>query len=277
MPDEAPFRKWLLAAAAAAVVVVGVGGWALFGGSNDNSTTSTPSGSPPASSPAPAPPPSGSAAEGQLAENKAPGATAAAVAPPAAATAAGASASPPAPPAATTTTEPAPQAAQTSPPPAVKTAPQAGAAPPPPAEKPKPAPVMVQVTLEATFPFAVLDGGRQISAPATSHELSQPSGKSLTLAAPDFLLRQAVRIEGSASKPFDLTLPNPGTVDVRTAPEYATCDVVIEGRNLGQPPISKQAIASGPHRIDIVCGGQAVKSEFANIVPGQPYVARILR
>ena len=136
---------------------------------------------------------------------------------------------------------------------------------------------MVPVTLEATFPFAVLDGGRQISAPATSHELSQPAGRSLTLTAPDFLLRQTVRVDGSPGKPFDFTLPNPGTVDVRTAPEWSTCDVVIEGKNLGQPPISKQKIASGPHRIDIMCGGQAVKSEFANIVPGQPYVARILR
>ncbi len=136
---------------------------------------------------------------------------------------------------------------------------------------------MVPVTLQATFPFAVLDGGRQISAAATSHELSQPSGKSLVLSAPDFLLRQTVRVEGSANKPFDVTLQNPGTVDVRTTPDWATCDVVIEGRNLGQPPIVKQAIASGPHRIDILCGGQVVKSEFVTIVPGQPLVARIFR
>ena len=55
------------------------------------------------------------------------------------------------------------------------------------------------VTLEATFPFSVLDGSRQISAAATSHELSQPAGKSLTLSAPDFLLRQTLRVDGGMS------------------------------------------------------------------------------
>ena len=251
VPEDASSKKWIALAVVSAMVIAGVGGWAFFGASSGS--TKAPVGSissPPA--PGAGSPPSETAT------------------PPAAATP---------PPAATTTPPAATTAKPAAPPPpvAVKTTTSTPDAPAvAPVEKPKPV-VMVPVTLEATFPFAVLDGGRQISAAATSHELSQPAGKSLTLAAPDFLLRQTVRVDGSPGKPFDFTLPNPSTVDVRTAPEWSTCDVVIEGKNLGQPPISKQKIASGPHRIDIVCGGQAVKSEFANIVPGQPYVARILR
>jgi eukaryotic-like serine/threonine-protein kinase len=258
VPEQEPSsKKWMAVAAVAAVVVFGVGGWAVFrGGSNP------PPNSAPSNNSAPAPPAAGGNPGVQIAGNA-----------PAAGGVSATTPNAPPPPAAK---EPPVTAVAAPPPP--KPAPPSETPAPPPTEKPKPAPaVMVPVTIEATFPFAVLDGGRQISAPATSHELSQPSGKSLTLSAPDFLMRQTVRVEGSPGKPFDFTVPNPGTVDVRTAPDYATCDVVIEGKNLGQPPISKQAIASGPHRIDIVCGGQTVKSEFANIVPGQPYVARILR
>ena len=260
IPEDTSSKKWIALAAVSAMVILGVGGWAFFGSSSETSKPPVNGNS------APPPPPAGTAAAGQLAG----GPTTVSKPPPDTATP---------PPAATTTPPP---AASTTPPPPAATKPAPAKTPPadaaatPPVEKPKPV-VMVPVTLEATFPFAVLDGGRQISAAATSHELSQPAGKSLTLSAPDFLLRQTVRVDGAPGKPFDYTLPNPGTVDVRTAPEWSTCDVVIEGKNLGQPPISKQAIASGPHRIDIVCGGQAVKSEFANIVPGQPYVARILR
>jgi serine/threonine-protein kinase len=249
-------KKWIALAAVSAMIIVGVGGWAFFGASSGSTKAPVESISSP---PAPA---AGNPGAGQLAGRAGSPPSETATTPPAATTT---------PPAATTPKPAAP------PPVAGKTTTSTADAPAAaPVEKPKPV-IMVAVTLEATFPFAVLDGGRQISAPATSHELSQPAGKSLTLAAPNFLLRQTVRVDGSPGKPFDFTLPNPGTVDVRTAPEWSTCDVVIEGKNLGQPPISKQAIASGPHRIDIVCGGQAVKSEFANIVPGQPYVARILR
>jgi serine/threonine-protein kinase len=249
-PEAPSSKKWVAAAGLAAVVVAGVAGWALFGGTSPATSSGPPSDPGPAIE---ARPPAGDRPATQLAE-----------APPA-------------------STDKPPAAAAVKPPaaaavPAVATAKPSAPpdAPAPAVEKPKPAPaVMVPVTLQATFPFEVLDAGRQISAAATSHELSQPAGKSLTLSAPDYLLRQSVRVDGSPSKPFDFTLQNPGTVDVRTADEWATCDVVIEGRNLGQQPIVKQRISSGPHRIDIVCGGQVVKSDFANIGPGQPYVARI--
>jgi serine/threonine-protein kinase len=250
--EDTGSKKWIALAAVAAVVILGVGGWAFF---RPPSNPSTPPASSSAAPPAPVEAARGGQPSGGSTAVSTPPAEAAPTPPPT-----------PTPPPASTTAKPTPTPAAAKTPPADTPA----------VEKPKPV-VMVPVTLEATFPFAVLDGGRQISASATSHELSQPAGKSLMLAAPDFLLRQTVRVDGAPNKPFDLRLPNPGTVDVRTAPEWSTCDVVIEGKNLGQPPISKQPIASGPHRIDIVCGGQAVKTEFANIVPGQPYVARILR
>lgn len=162
-----------------------------------------------------------------------------------------------------------PAASEASTAPAIATsrsaAPKIPATPPPPA--------MVSVSLSGGYPFAVLDGSRTISQPATSHTLKQPAGKTLRVQAPAHFLNEPVRVEGTSSKPFEYDAPGLGTLDVRSVQE--TCDVVIAGRKLGNPPIIVREIAAGPYKIDIVCGGETVKSHYATVRAGQTYVAAI--
>ena len=60
---------------------------------------------------------------------------------------------------------------------------------------------------------------------------------------------------------------------MRSAQE--TCDVVIGGRTLGNPPLVIPEIAAGQYLVDISCGGEVVKSHYATVRAGQTYVAAI--
>jgi hypothetical protein len=132
--------------------------------------------------------------------------------------------------------------------------------------------VTVNVSLNGAYPFEVFDGARSISAPATSHDLKQPAGKSLQIRAPQYFLSQTVRVEGSATQPFEYSAPGLGRLDVRSPQE--TCDVVIAGRKLGNPPLV-QEVAAGSYKVDLVCGTETVGSHYATVRSGASYVATI--
>jgi len=124
---------------------------------------------------------------------------------------------------------------------------------------------MVSVTLNGNYPFEVLDGARSISGAATSHQLKQPAGKALQIRAAQYLLNQTVRVEGSANQPFEFTAPGLAKLDIRSPQE--TCDIVIAGRKLGNPPLV-QEVAAGSYKIDLVCGTETVKTQYTTVRAG---------
>jgi hypothetical protein len=132
---------------------------------------------------------------------------------------------------------------------------------------------MVDVTLNGNYAFAVMDGGRTISPSATTHKLKQPNGKALQVSAPDHFLSQSVKVEGSAGQPFEFVAPGLGSLDVRSTQE--TCDVVIQGKKLGNPPLTIKDIAAGSYKVDLSCGGEVVKSAFATVQSNRNSVAVI--
>jgi serine/threonine-protein kinase len=186
---------------------------------------------------------------------------------------------PPAAAATTTSAAPTPTAAAapatpTAPPPA---APKSVVATPPVttavAAAPTPKARAVAVSLQGGYPFEVLDGTKVISPANTSHELKAAPGKTLTVSAPKYFLKESVRVEGSGTEGFDWSAPGLGKLDVRSAQE--TCDVVIGDRKLGNPPLVIDEIAAGQYRVDISCAGDVVKSHYATVRAGATYVAAI--
>ncbi len=143
-----------------------------------------------------------------------------------------------------------------------------------PATAPRPVSApLVPVSMAGGYPFEILDGGKMVSPASASHELKLAAGKSVVISAPKYFLRQTVRIEGTPSQGFDWAAPGLGKLDVRSAQE--TCEVVINDRKLGNPPLVVQDIAAGQYRVDIACGGDVVKSHYATVRAGQTYVAAI--
>jgi hypothetical protein len=129
------------------------------------------------------------------------------------------------------------------------------------------------VTLTGGYPFEVVDGQKVISAAATSHELKQQVGKALTLRAPQYFLNQTVRVEGSANQPFEFAVPGLGSLAVRSTQE--TCDVSIQNKKLGNPPLTIKEIAAGSYKVDLVCGTDVVKSAYGTVQAGHESLVAI--
>lgn len=127
--------------------------------------------------------------------------------------------------------------------------------------------------MSGNYPFAVVDGTRTMSPPATSHELKVPAGKVLQVQSPEHFLSQTVRVAGSPTQPFDYAAPGLGNLDVRSAQE--TCEVEIAGKNLGNPPLVVKDMAAGSYKVDLVCAGATVKTHYATVRAGQTFVAVI--
>jgi hypothetical protein len=138
---------------------------------------------------------------------------------------------------------------------------------------PPPSAATIEVTLTGGYPFEVVDGSRVISAAATSHELKQQVGKALLLRAPQYFLSQTVRVEGSANQPFEFAVPGLGSLAVRSNQE--TCDVAIQNKKLGNPPLTVKEIAAGSYKVDLVCGSDVVKSAYATVQAGHESVVPI--
>jgi hypothetical protein len=131
----------------------------------------------------------------------------------------------------------------------------------------------VPVTITGGYKFEVFDGQRSISASSQSHELNVAAGKTLRLVAPEYLLNQSVKVEGTPGQPVQMRAPDLGTLNVRSALE--TCTVVIGGRDLGYPPINGLKVASGQYQIDVVCPNGQKQSNFANVRPGLPATVKV--
>jgi hypothetical protein len=85
------------------------------------------------------------------------------------------------------------------------------------------------------------------------------------------MLDASVRAEG---KTLDYQAPAIGYLTVLT--KYETCNVKIGDRDLGYPPITKLAIASGQHRVDISCAnGPNPPGQLVNVAPNTIATARI--
>lgn len=220
-------KTWMIAAGAAALVLLALGGWAMFGGASAPEQQAAAPVSPPAAAavaPASTSPAPASAAGGRSGEASLP-----------------------------TVSNPVPASAAGSR--------SGGASPPvekvekkePVAAAPRTAPgPLVAVVLSAPYPFEVMDGGRSISAAATTHELPpQPNGKTLRLVAADVFLDQPVRVDGGAEKRFEYSPPSLGKIDIRAA--RGDCKIMVGKRDLGFGPFPPVDAVAGDYRVSLAC------------------------
>jgi serine/threonine protein kinase len=136
-----------------------------------------------------------------------------------------------------------------------KTAPAASstATPAPPPSPPARGPANVTVVMTAAYPFEVRDGGRVISAAATSHELPpQQHGKTLRVFAEDVFLDQAVRVDGGTEQRFEYSPPGLGRIQLRAYRE--DCRAMLGKKDLGAGPWPKPyPVVAGVYQINLIC------------------------
>jgi hypothetical protein len=109
----------------------------------------------------------------------------------------------------------------------------------------------VRLIVSASYPFEILQGSRVLSTSATRHEVTvQPGGSGLVARNPEFLLNTPLAVDFGRSQ-AEVSLPAAGTLAVFSAVE--TCSVVVDGQDLGFPPIPRKAAAAGGHTVTLKC------------------------
>jgi len=126
----------------------------------------------------------------------------------------------------------------------------------------------IAVTVSGSYPFEVLDGSRVISAASTRHEFSVPGPRVLRLRAADYMLDAPLRAESGSGR-VSYTVAEPGRLTIRTPLE--TCEVSINNKEIGFPPISDQKLAAGNYRVQLSCPDGSERKVSVTIAPGQPH------
>jgi serine/threonine-protein kinase len=132
---------------------------------------------------------------------------------------------------------------------------------------------LVKVSITGTYAFDVLDGKKVVSAEATSHELAVPAGRILRLRAPSHLLNYPFKVEAGSSRVMQVQAPGLGRLSVRTARE--TCQVVVNGQELGLTPFENQSAAAGTYGVQLKCDGQLLQGTSVTVNAGETAIARV--
>jgi tRNA A-37 threonylcarbamoyl transferase component Bud32 len=132
-----------------------------------------------------------------------------------------------------------------------------------------PADTTLQVT--ADYGFELLRQGRPVDAAATSHTVRVRASETLQARAPALFLDRLITIPDKPPSVVRVTLPALGKLSVRTNLE--TCEVTINGRSAGFPPVTEQEIVSGSHILALKCPDGPGPRQAVTIPAGGTLVA----
>jgi hypothetical protein len=132
----------------------------------------------------------------------------------------------------------------------------------------------VKLTMSGSYPFEIVQGGRVVSKSAKSHSITlQPGGGSVVARSAEYLLNQPVSIDFQRAA-SDIAVPAPGLLDVFSAVE--TCSIVVDGTDLGFPPIARKPIAAGSHKVTLKCPDGKDDSKTVSVSAGEHQQVKFL-
>jgi hypothetical protein len=109
----------------------------------------------------------------------------------------------------------------------------------------------VRLTLNGPYPFDVYQGSKLLDASATHHEVTaQPGAGPVVVKNAELMLSATIPVDYQRSS-MEVTLPGTGTLAVFASKE--TCNVTVDGADLGFPPIPPKRIAAGSHTVTLKC------------------------
>jgi hypothetical protein len=125
----------------------------------------------------------------------------------------------------------------------------------------------VRLKMTGTYPFEIVQGSKVISSSASEHDVVvQPNGGAVSARNADLLLNMPATIEFQRRQ-ADATVPAAATLSVYSRVE--TCNVVVDGQDLGVQPIIAKKIASGAHTVAIKCPDGREDSRKVTLTPGE--------
>jgi serine/threonine-protein kinase len=108
-------------------------------------------------------------------------------------------------------------------------------------------PAPVHLVASGPFAFEIVRGGAVLSAAATHHDLTVAPGAEPVMARnAEYILNESIAIDFLKAEAA-LTLKAPGILAVFAALE--TCSILVDGHDVGYPPLPRKPIAAGPHTV----------------------------
>jgi hypothetical protein len=125
----------------------------------------------------------------------------------------------------------------------------------------------VRLVVTGAYPFELMQGSRVLSPSAKRHEVTvQPGGAAIRARNSEYVLDVPVAVDFQRAQ-VDVTLPALGTLTVFSTVE--TCSVVVDGQDVGFPPISRKAIAAGSHAVAIKCQDGKSDGQKVSVAAGE--------
>jgi len=125
----------------------------------------------------------------------------------------------------------------------------------------------VRLTVSGAYPFELVQGSRVISASSNRHEVTvEPGGPAVVARNRDLLLSAPLAIDFQRAR-ADITLPAPGVLAVFSAVE--TCTIVVDGQDIGFPPVPRKSIAAGAHTVELKCPDGKGDSKKVSVASGE--------
>jgi hypothetical protein len=123
----------------------------------------------------------------------------------------------------------------------------------------------VRLTVSGPFEFEIVQGSQILSRAAMSHELTVQPGGPVTARNREKFVSQSLNLDFSRGQPATVTLQPLGVLAVRGS---AACTVVLDGQDIGEPPISNQQVGAGQHTVVFKCSGQPDQTQRVQVASG---------
>jgi serine/threonine-protein kinase len=130
----------------------------------------------------------------------------------------------------------------------------------------EPAAIPVRLTISGPYAFELRQGGQVISTAATSHDLTVQPGGGVTAHSDEYLLNEPVALDFKTPE-VQASIRASGVLAVFAAVE--TCSIVVDGRNVGFPPLPRKPIAAGAHEVILRCPDGKEETRKITVAPGE--------
>jgi hypothetical protein len=122
-----------------------------------------------------------------------------------------------------------------------------------------------RLTASGPYAFDLVQGSQVISRAAMSHELTVQSGAPIVARNREKFVSQTLTIDFNRSQGHTIVLPPLGLLAVFGSP---ACTAVVDGVDVGQPPIPDLQVGSGQHTVVLKCEGRPDQTQRAQVTSG---------
>jgi hypothetical protein len=133
----------------------------------------------------------------------------------------------------------------------------------------------VKLSITGPYPFEVRQGSTVISPSATQHDVTvKPGGGAVSARNVAYLLDMPIAVDFTRGS-VEASVPVAGGLTILAADE--TCTILVDGHDLGFPPISKHAAAAGVHTVVLRCAGGKEDARKVTVASGVTAEVRFTR